>query len=152
MNLAHFIDDCLLTEDIIDPRWETSRFYKLKLMKAKQAGKRYEQIISSILANSGQTVEKPLNTDHDRIINGKKKEMKGSMITKGTDDWFSFLQIRPAQDYDSIIFMAIYFDKVLLFELTKEEVQDRIDSGLFKKQHAYVMMQAVLQVFKKQVI
>ena len=135
MDLSNLVDPSLLTEDIIDPRWEASRFFKLKLMKAKQAGARYERIASSIMKNLGNMIEKPENTDHDRIINGRKIEIKGSMVTKGSDDKFSFLQIRPDQDYDAVLFMAIDFDTIKLYELNKEEIQERIDRGVFKKQH-----------------
>jgi len=135
MDLSNLVDESLLTEDIIDPRWETSRFFKLKLMKAKQAGSRYERIAANIMSNLGYTVEKPENTDHDRIINTIKYEIKGSMLTKGSDDKFSFLQIRPDQDYHSVLFMAIDFDTIKLYQLSKAEIQERIDSNIFKKQH-----------------
>ena len=135
MNLSSLVDESLLTEDIIDPRWEDSPFFKLKLMKAKQAGARYERIASNIMENLNHTVEKPLNTDHDRIIDGVKYEIKGSMLTKGSEDKFSFLQIRPDQDYDAVLFMAIDFDTIRLYQLSKEEIQSRIDAGIFKKQH-----------------
>lgn len=135
MDLSNLVDSSLLTEDIIDPRWEQSPFFKLKLMKAKQAGARYERIASSIMENLGYTVEKALSTDHDRIINGRKIEIKGSMLTKGSEDKYSFLQIRPEQDYDAILFMAIDFNTITLYELDKVEIQERIDRGILKKQH-----------------
>ena len=135
MDLSHLIDQSLLTEDIIDPRWENSPFFKLKLMKAKQAGARYEAIAKNILEQLGHKVEKPTSTDHDCIVDGEKVEIKGSMLTKGSNDKFSFLQIRPAQDYEKVLFLCISFDKVEVYTLTKAEILERIDSGIIKKQH-----------------
>ena len=37
---AWLVDEELITADIMDPRWEASPFFKLKCMKAKQAGSR----------------------------------------------------------------------------------------------------------------
>lgn len=135
MDCSHLIDTELLTEDIIDPRWESSPYYKLKLMKAKQAGSRYEKIAKNILEKLGHNVEKPTSTDHDCIVDGKKMELKGSMVNKGTDDRFSFLQIRPAQDYEVIGFLCIYFDRVEFHTMTKDEVLAKIEQGVFGKQH-----------------
>ena len=57
------------------------------------------------------------------------------MITKGSDYCFSFLQIRPRQVYDRIVFLAIYFDRIELYEMTKAEVVAAINEGIFKPQH-----------------
>jgi len=136
MGLENIVDSALLTEDIIDSRWEESPFYKLKLMKAKQAGARYEAITKDILTKLGHTVEDPESTDHDCIVNGEKIEIKGSMLTKGHDsDFFSFLQIRPAQDYNAVIFMTIDFDEIHLYKMTKDKVMEAIENKIIKKQH-----------------
>jgi hypothetical protein len=132
---AELVDEELVSGDIMDPRWETSPYFLLKCMKAKQAGSRYEKIVESIYINAGETVEAPTSTDHDRIINGEKVEIKGSMITKGSDDKFSFLQVRPAQTYDKVVFLVIYFDEIHLYEMTKEQILEAIENGIFKKQH-----------------
>ena len=134
-DFAPLIDNELIEADIMDPRWEDSPFFKLKCMKAKQAGSRYEKIVENIFTNMGIEVDAPESSDHDRIIDGEKIEIKGSMITKGTDDKFSFLQIRPKQDYDTVVFLAIGFHEINLYELTKKEVKEKIKEGIFKPQH-----------------
>ena len=56
----------------------------------------------------GWKVQDPTNTDHDTRINGKKLEVKGSSLW-GTDaSHFRWQQIRPSQDYEVIVFIAIY--------------------------------------------
>ena len=132
---SNLVDDELIEADIMDIRWESSPFFKLKCMKAKQAGSRYEKIVESIYTNSGIDVLPPESTDYDRTIAGLNTEIKGSMITKGSDDCFSFLQIRPRQVYDRIVFLAIYFDRIELYEMTKAEVVAAINEGIFKPQH-----------------
>ena len=134
-NYDWLVDEELISGDIMDPRWESSPYFLLKCMKAKQAGSRYEKIVEAIYSNAGETVEAPNNTDHARIINGEKVEIKGSMVTKGSDDKFSFLQVRPAQEYDKVVFLAIYFDEINLFEMTKKQILVAIEKGIFKKQH-----------------
>lgn len=132
---SNLVDAELIEADIMDPRWETSPFFKLKCMKPKQAGSRYEKIVESIFTKMGTNVEPPLNTDHDRIVDDEKIEIKGSMITKGTDDEFSFLQIRPKQEYDTVVFLAIYFQEMHLYEMSKADVEKKIKEGVFKPQH-----------------
>jgi len=119
----------------MDPRWESSKYFKLKCMKAKQAGSRYEKIVEDIYLNANREVEAPRSTEYDRIIDGEKVEIKGSMVTKGTDNKYSFLQIRPAQEYDKVVFLAISFTEICLYEMTKEEIEIAIEKGIFKKQH-----------------
>lgn len=136
MNLKDLINPELLTKEDIDPRWLDSPFLNLKRLKAKQAGARYEQVTESILTQLGYDVKSPINSDHDRIVNGTKTEMKGSMLTKSKKDGiFSFLQIRPDQDYQQVIFTVFYFDSVQMFMMDKDTINKKIEEGVFKKQH-----------------
>jgi len=135
-NLKSYINPDLLNKEEIDPRWLESPFINLKRLKAKQAGARYEQVSESILTGLGYNVQKPLSSDHDRIINGKKTEMKGSMMTKAKKDGiFSFLQIRPDQDYEQILFTVFDFDSVKMYFMDKDTINKKIEEGIFKKQH-----------------
>jgi hypothetical protein len=126
----------LLAGAEIDPRWTNGPFLGIKLMPAKAKGKRFEQIAQAVFIAYGHTVTKPQNSDHDRIVNGEKFEMKGSTITKNTDDVFSFLQIRPAQDYDALILQTFWFDGTIkYYKIPKSDIQMLISNKTFKKQH-----------------
>ena len=81
-NFLSLIDQSLLAEGERDPRYENSPFRALKNLHAKQKGKRCEQITEHVLTKVGFTVEKPQNTDHDRIIDSHKVEIKGSTLNK----------------------------------------------------------------------
>lgn len=126
----------LLAGSELDPRWAQGPFMGIKLMPAKAKGKRFEQIAEAILKRHGHSVDKPTNSDHDRIVDGEKFEIKGSTITKDTDDVFSFLQIRPSQDYDVLVLETFHFDGTIEFyRIPKSEIQSLIDTSVLKKQH-----------------
>jgi len=130
----NLIDKTLLVQELEDSRYMNSEFRFLKQLHAKQKGKRYEEITACVLVNLGHTVSKPTSTDHDRIVDGLKVEIKGSCLNKGTNH-FSFLQIRPDQEYDEIMFSMFYPDGLVIMKMTKEKVLDAIRAGVFKKQH-----------------
>ena len=134
MNLIEMIDPMLLEPEDRDVRYDNSPFKNIKAMGAKQKGKYYELITENVMSQMGYSVSKPVNTDHDRIIDGVKTEIKGGTLNKGTEV-FSFLQIRPDQDYDELVFTMCYPQKLVMMKMTKEQVMNHVASGVFKKQH-----------------
>jgi len=134
MQLIEMIDVSLLQPEDRDTRYDDSPFKHIKAMGAKQKGKYYELITENVLSQIGYTVEKPVNTDHDRIINGVKTEIKGGTLNKGTDV-FSFLQIRPDQDYQELMFTMCYPHKLVIMKMDKNAVNNCVKRGVFKKQH-----------------
>lgn len=131
---SDFIDQNLLLPGEVDLRYEESPFKHLKKLHAKQAGKRYEQITDNVLTRLGHQVSKALSTEYDRIVDTFRCEFKGSMLNKGTNH-FSFLQIRPNQSYDAIIFTMIYPEEIVIMMMTKDIVLKNIENGIFKNQH-----------------
>lgn len=126
----------MLGSNSIDPRWTLGPFLHLKTLAPKGKGKRFEQIAEEVLKSRGHTVAKATNTQHDRIVDGLKFEIKGSTITKGSDDMFSFLQIRPAQDYDVLLFESFWFDGTVKYHrIPKEDLLKLVSSGVFSAQH-----------------
>jgi len=133
-NLIEMIDPKLLEPEDRDTRYDNSPFKHIKAMGAKQKGKYYELITENVLSKLGYSVRKPENTEHDRIFNNIKTEIKGSTLNKNTDH-FSFLQIRPSQDYAQLMFTMCYPDKLIIMKMDKEIVLQNIQNGTFKKQH-----------------
>ena len=82
----------------------------------------------------GHKYDKRTSSDNDAIFDGEKYEIKGSMLNSGTNN-FSFLQIRPNQDYDKIIFALFYPDDLVLMEMDKNTIKNNIEKNVFKKQH-----------------
>lgn len=109
----------------VDP-YQDSEFLVYKQMSSKKKGKYFELIVEEFLRNKGCIVSKSLNSDHDRVVNGKKLEIKGSLLW-GTGTHFRWQQIRTNQDYDIICFVAIYPDKIELFGSTKEIVKEKLE-------------------------
>lgn len=134
MKYLDIIPSELLESTAIDERYRDSPFRNLKTLPPKVKGSRYESITEIILRDLGFEVLSPKNTDHDRIVDGEKCEIKGSMLNKNSDV-FSFLQIRPDQEYDKIVFTLIYPHDILILEMDKSKAIENIDKGHFKKQH-----------------
>ena len=134
MGFLKFIDSSLLNEDTVDARYINSPFKDLKNLQSRSKGSRFEKIASGIFKALGHTVQKPESTDYDVLVNGKKYEIKGSTLAKGTNV-FSFLQIRPDQDYDYMMFMMFFPEDLEVLLLNKQQVLDCISKNIFKKQH-----------------
>ena len=113
-------DDAIHKRDI-DP-YSDSPFKVYKDMSSKRKGKYFELLFEEYCDNMGWKVQDPTNTDHDTRINGKKVEVKGSLLW-GTDaSHFRWQQIRPSQDYEVIVFVAIYPNRIEFHAATKEDV------------------------------
>ena len=133
-NMIQLIDADLLVEEKLDERYVNSPFKHLKNIPAKQKGSRFEKIVSNVMTKLGYTIQKPENSDHDLIINGVKVEIKGSTLAKNKNH-FSFLQIRPDQDYHLMMFAMFYPNELVLMEMEKEQIKKNVQSKTFKKQH-----------------
>jgi len=126
----------LLAANDIDPRWNQGPFADLKRLPAKAKGKRFEQIAQRVFESRGHAVGRATNKDHDRLVDGHKYEIKGSTITKGSNDCFSFLQIRPVQDYDFLVLETFWFDgSIRYYRLDKPQINNLITDGTFVPQH-----------------
>lgn len=126
----------LLGTNAIDPRWATGPFVHLKSLAPRAKGSRFEKIAEAIFKQRGLTVGRATSTDNDRTVNGDKIEIKGSTITMGSDNCFSFLQIRPRQDYDYLVLETFWFDgTVRFYRIAKADVLQLIDAKIFVPQH-----------------
>ena len=117
--------DAALNEKNDDP-YKDSPFRVYKEMSSKKKGKYFELIVEEYLKKNGYTVTKSSNSDHDRIVNSKKLEIKGSMLW-GEGTHFRWQQIRTNQDYDIMCFVAIYPDRIELHGATKEVVKSQVE-------------------------
>tara|TARA_Y100000310_G_C20610498_1_gene777738 strand:+ start:228 stop:770 length:543 start_codon:yes stop_codon:yes gene_type:complete len=109
-----------LEEKLQDP-YKDSEFLIFKNMSSKKKGSFFEKIFEEYVIENGGIVEKPSNSDHDRIINGIKVEIKGSTLW-GSGSHFRFQQIRANQDYDMIIFVSVFPDKIEFHYADKDTI------------------------------
>lgn len=115
-----------------------SPFYRLKILSPKSKGSEFEKITEDYLRNLGLKITSPSNSDHDTVANGVKLEIKGSFgwigrsgKKKGKITHFRWQQIRPSQDYDAIIFIAVYPDSIKFYYASKRDVVKNVN----KNQH-----------------
>lgn len=108
-----------------DP-YRGTAFYPLKSASSKKKGAYFEKIYQEYMESKGCVVEKPQNSDHDRIVDKRKKEIKGSFLWEGGSH-FRWQQIRPSQDYDDMVFIAVYPDRIEFYEADKETVRAAVE-------------------------
>jgi hypothetical protein len=114
-----------LEEKNNDP-YKDSAFKVYKDMSSKKKGKYFELIVEEYFKKNGYEVKKASSSDHDRIINGKKVEIKGSLLW-GEGTHFRWQQIRTNQDYDVVCFVAIYPDRIEFHGATKDVVKSNVE-------------------------
>ena len=117
-------DDIINNRDI-DP-YADSQFKPIKDMTSKRKGRFFELLTEEYVENYGWKVSKPKNSDHDTIINGKKVEIKGSFrwVVDGELKHYRWQQIRPSQDYEYIVFLALDPNKCRFYCGSKQEISD----------------------------
>jgi len=113
-----------------DPYYGTP-FQSYRSAPSKTKGVIIEKMTERYLSNLGITTEKRTSTEHDIRISNLKIEIKGSSLWDGSNS-FKWQQIRDNQDYDALIFVAIYPTGVRFYYATKKEV---FDSGMLALQH-----------------
>ena len=98
-------------------------------MSSKKKGAAFEKLVTEILTDQGYIVEKSKGTtDYDRLINGQRVEIKGSLgwVTDGKITHYRFQQIRQSQDYDIVLFVFLTPDEVILKGCTKEVAMEKL--------------------------
>ena len=107
-----------------DP-YSGSSLRSFKNLSSKRKGKFFEALCQEYYESLERKVTKPENSQHDRIIDGLKKEIKGSFLW-GEGTHFRWQQIRVDDDYDQVIFMAAYPDRIELYEADKQTIKDML--------------------------
>lgn len=119
-----------------DP-YKDSPFYEVKILSSRSKGSIFEKITKDHLQNKfGLNISKAKSSEHDTIANDVKIEIKGStgwVNGKGEITHFRWQQIRLAQDYDIIIFLAMYPDVIKFYYATKKDIVDNIGSKKFNQ-------------------
>ena len=133
-NLIALVNDLHVEPASTVKMWENSIFRHLAVAHPKTKGTRFEAIARDILKKMNYKVQDRESVSHDCIIDGSKTEIKGSMLNTGTGN-FSFLQIRPQDDYDQIVFLCFRPDRLTVYSMSKEGILNAIKEGHLRKQH-----------------
>ena len=122
----YFSYDNIINNRDIDP-YADSQFKPIKDMTSKRKGRFFELLTEEYVDRElKMTVSKPKNTEHDTVINGKKVEIKGSFrwVVDGELKHYRWQQIRPSQDYEYIVFLALDPNKCRFYCGSKQEISD----------------------------
>lgn len=92
-------------------------------------------MVQQFMESLGWEVTKPENTDHDRIIDGYKTEIKVSTTWDETLDNWTWQQIRD-QDYERAIFVGVNPNDISIWWVTKDDLRKYIIGRDSKRQHA----------------
>lgn len=115
-----------LVESISEDPYINSKFKILKDLSSKKKGSLFEKLYTEFKLSQGIAVTKASNSDHDRIVAGKKVEIKGSFLW-GESNVFRWQQIRTSQDYEIIVFIAIYPDRIEFYQADKDTVKANLE-------------------------
>lgn len=85
-----------------------------------------EATLHQLLQDSGYEVKRAGSSEHDRLVNGVKVEIKGSFLWEGSNRRFSWQQIRLDQDYDLLALLAFYPDRLAVLGATKQTVARKL--------------------------
>ena len=103
-----------LEDQLFDP-WHNTEFEGYRYVGNKQKGAWGEQVASHMLETMGCKVEPPTNAGHDRIIDGKKVEMKFSLATTNNkthqiqNDSFILNHVSVGKDWEYLLFIGVNF-------------------------------------------
>lgn len=85
--------------------WAGSPFYWIKSRSSRQIGAIGEALASGWAASKGFDVQRPLSSEHDRLIAGLKVEIKYSSLWTDTEV-YKFQQLRD-QDYEYALLLGV---------------------------------------------
>lgn len=123
--LTYTTHSTAVREDTVNP-YRDSPFGVYQRMSSKRKGTYGEHIFEEFATRRGHHVSKALTSDHDRIVDGVKVEVKTSFLWTGTDD-FRWSQIRRDQDYDVLVFLAVWPQRIDFYAATKADALRHLD-------------------------
>jgi hypothetical protein len=95
-------------------------------LSSKVKGMFFEKLVEEMAKSEGWRVSHGGSSDYDLLIGEQRIEIKGSFLWgEGTN--FRWQQLRPAQDYDKVIFVAAYPDRIEFFEADKATVKKNVE-------------------------
>jgi hypothetical protein len=126
MNCVHDLEHKIKNDPYVGTPFENAR-----RLSSRSKGAFFEKLTKEYFRKFyGVCVKKSLSSDHDAIFESKKIEIKGSTLwcdDDGNATHFRWQQIRLSQDYDIMIFLSMYPDRVEFHYATKEDLKNNLD-------------------------
>ena len=105
-------------------QWKGSPFEWVLLLPSRSKGAYGEKFVQELFRTNGFDVKRPKSgSDHDRVINGHRIEIKMSTLW-ATNNQYKFQQIRN-QEYDYLICLGLSPNEAHAWLIPKEEVHVR---------------------------
>jgi hypothetical protein len=133
-----FLDEELngyIKERLYDP-WVGTVLEGYRYMDNKQKGGLGELFVEKLMERLGHVVEKPVNTAHDRIINGIKTEIKFSVAHTDhkkkeiKEDCFTLNHVSEEKDWERLVFAGMNPDLTMwCVYFTKEQFKEMLATG-----------------------
>lgn len=128
-DIVHFKSYQKVLEAVEKDIYAGSPFRDVRTLSSSKKGAFFEKLAKEYLVSLGFTVGKKEDSGHDLVVSlnsGKRLvEVKGSTLW-GDGTQFQWGQIRPAQNYDTVCFIAMWPDRVDFFGAAKESVNGYI--------------------------
>lgn len=104
-----------------DPAWRGSPFdWVRRLPSPKRRGAIGEKLLTAILHEAGIPVEATDSIESDRCVGGLRTEIKTAFRSRSGR--YTFMQIRPAHDFERLLLFGISPDRLDLYDLAKSEM------------------------------
>jgi hypothetical protein len=118
-----------VNKELANDRYKDSAFLPLKNLTSRKKGSQIEYLYQEYMKSKGKKNPSKHKTDCDRIVDGRKKEIKGSFLWNNENGklQFRWQQIRPGQDYDDVVFLAFFPDRLEIYEANKETVRSVVE-------------------------
>jgi len=130
-DIAKFQSHQQAVKSVSNDPYENTPFWAYRIMSSRKKGAAFEKLTKEFFKNQfGLDSHKSLSSDHDTIVQGRKLEIKGSMMWvngRGVCTHFRWQQIRLSQDYDAMIFMAMYPQGIRWLWASKQDLIDNLD-------------------------
>lgn len=104
-----------------DATYSDSPFLPLKALSSRKKGAEFEKIFDTYMTRAGYEVKRADSSDFDRFVDGHRVEVKGSFLWAGKQ--FRWQQIRTAQQYDYLVCLAFYPDRLELYSCSRTEAE-----------------------------
>lgn len=118
-----------------DDAWKGSPFEWIKVRPSRQKGAVGEKLFAGYLEANGFDVSRSPDSEADRIINGKRVEVKMSMLWESGK--YKFQQIRD-QNYDFLACLGISPFDAHCWAIPKSQIMQMWHDGKISSQHGGV--------------
>ena len=113
--------------------WNDSQFAWIKGgLPAGSRGAVFQRLVSEWCVSKGVSVTRSPDSDADRIIGGRRAEIKGSTLWE--DGTYTFQQIRD-QNYELVVCLGISPFDAHCWVIPKDDIMALRDEGLISPQH-----------------